>query len=95
MAITALVEVKTQEGKAGELLTALEGMLVDTRNFDGFVDISVIQNQDDHNNIILVEGWESLEHYQKYLGWRSERGDMDVLASFLSEPPSIRHFDRK
>jgi len=95
MAVTVLLEVQTQDGKANDLLDVLKQILPDTRNYEGFMDIYVIQNQDSPNDITLVEEWESKPHYEKYLQWRTETGDFDKLGSFLTGPPSIKYFDKK
>jgi hypothetical protein len=42
---------------------------------------------------VFVESWDSKEQYEKYLGWRTERGDIDKLVGWMAGPPSIRHFD--
>jgi hypothetical protein len=34
-----------------------------------------------------------LQHYENYLAWRQQRGDLDKLATALVGPPSIRYFD--
>jgi len=38
------------------------------------------------------EVWESVDHQQKYLGWRAERGEIDALVAMLAEEP---RFDQR
>ena len=95
MAVTVLLEAQTQDGQADGLLDFLKQILPDTRNYEGYIDINVIQDQDNPNTIILVEKWETKSHYEKYLQWRTENGDIDKLGSFMTGPPSIRFFNRK
>jgi len=38
---------------------------------------------------IIHEVWESVAHQQAYLGWRQERGEIDVLVSMLGKPPEF------
>ena len=52
----------------------------------------MIQDQEDPAKIIVVEVWETKEQYDKYLEWRTERGDMEVLGTML-ENPSWRFCD--
>ena len=52
-----------------------------------------MSNQDDSLNLVLLETWSTREHYEKYLAWRSERGDLEVLGVLLSQAPSIRYFN--
>jgi quinol monooxygenase YgiN len=53
-----------------------------------------IHNLDDSTNLVFYELWDSREHYQKYLNWRTERGDFENLSSKLASPASIRYYDR-
>ncbi len=71
-----------------KLYATLEAILPDTAAFDGAKLISCSANADDMT-FIVHEVWESVEHQQKYLGWRQERGEVDVLVSMLSEPPNF------
>ena len=53
-----------------------------------------LDDGDDADNLVLIEQWDSREHHQKYLAWRTETGVMEKLASMLTAPPSIRYFER-
>lgn len=67
-------------------------ILPDTRAFAGFQRLVV--NQDPDNNVLLLtEEWDSKEHHQKYMAWRTERGDIEKLGALLSAPPSIRYLE--
>ena len=48
---------------------------------------------DDPSNIVIVENWETRGHYEAYLKWREERGDLDKLGTMLEGAPSIRFYD--
>jgi len=36
---------------------------------------------------------QGLQQYEKYLAWRTERGDIEKLSGWLAGEPSIRYFD--
>ncbi len=91
MSVTVLLEVAVKPNV--DLIGMMKQMLPDTRSFDGCEGVEVTQNQDDSNNIVLIEKWASRDHYDKYIAWRTERGDMDTLGASLAGPPSIRYFD--
>ena len=93
MAVMVLLEAQAKEGTGDELLATFREILPDTRAWDGFLDLVVHQNQDDKDNLILVEKWESKAAYESYLGWRQETDVFDQLVAALAAPPSIRHFD--
>ncbi len=93
MAVMVLLEVQANEGTGDELVATFKAILPDTRAFDGFLNIVVHQNQDDKDNLVVVEKWETKAAYEKYLGWRQETGVLDQLVAACSGPPSIRHYD--
>jgi quinol monooxygenase YgiN len=43
---------------------------------------------------VFYERWDSRQHYEKYLAWRTETGVADQLVAMLAAPPSIRYFER-
>lgn len=63
-----------------------------TRRFDRCRDVSVYGNKDE-GQFVLVERWDSREHHEKYMAWRTERGDIDKLGELLAVAPSIRYFE--
>lgn len=71
----------------------LKNVLPDTRAFDGCVTLHVVQNQDDPTEIAIVEQWDSRQHYEKYLAWRTESGVMDEFRAMMAADPDIRFFD--
>lgn len=93
MAVTVLLEIKAKPGTGGDMVATLKSILPDTRAYEGFVDIAVVQNQDDSDVIVAIEQWETRGHYEKYLAWRTETGVLAALAEAVAEPPSIRYFD--
>ncbi len=95
MAVTVLLDLQSQPNKVDTLLQTLKQILPDTRAYKGFIDIEVVQNQDDPTNIVFVEKWESRSHFEKYFAWRTETGAIEALGAMLSAPPSIRYLDTK
>ena len=92
MPVTVLLELQVKEDKVDTLLQTLKAILPDTRAYDGFVAIEVVQNQEKPTNIIFIEKWQTRAHYEKYLGWRTETGVMEQLGAMLAGAPSIRYF---
>lgn len=93
MSVNVILEVQSKLESIDELKSTFENILPDTRSYDGCIGVQVIGNQDDPLNLVLLETWESRQHYEKYLGWRTETGALDALGAMLSKPPSIRYFD--
>jgi len=93
MSCIVILEVTAKADKAEELLSTFAAILGDTRSYEGCQEVEVAVNQDEKANLVLIERWESRAHYEKYLAWRQERGDLDALGALLAGPPSIRYFD--
>ena len=92
MACQVLLEVTIKDGCHDKLRDKFVELLPDTRNFEGNIYIYLTKDQDDPSKLIIVELWETRAHYEKYLAWRTERGDMDVLGEMM-EAPSWRFLD--
>ena len=93
MACVVLLELQVKEECVDQMKSGFKDMFPDTRAYDGCIDIYATQDQDNPTTIIAVEQWETRQHYEKYLAWRTERGDLDALGEMLDGEPSIRYFE--
>jgi quinol monooxygenase YgiN len=93
MSVNVLLEIKSNPEDIEKLKSTFAQILPDTRSYEGCIGVQVVVNQDNPLNIILIETWETREHYEKYLAWRVETGAIDALGRMLSEAPSIRYYD--
>ncbi len=93
MSVLVLFDLETKAGKEEEAVALFAGMFPDTRAFDGCESITLHRDQDAASRFTLVERFASREHYEAYLRWRTERGDVALLGALLAGPPSIRFFD--
>ena len=86
-----MVCVDLTPGESGHqpILDFLTTILPDTRAFDGCQDLRVYL-EDGGAKVLFIEYWESTEHYQRYLSWRTEMGVLGELVAMLAEPPIIR-----
>lgn len=93
MSILVVLDCATDPAHTKDFTDFLRDELVHTRGFDGCNSITVHENQNDPNNLVLVQDWDSKDQYEKYIGWRTDRGDMVKLAGWMAGPPSTRYFD--
>lgn len=93
MSVTVLLDLKAASGSIDDLKQLFVEILPDTRAYDGCHSLEVHLNQDDGDNLVIVERWESRPHYEKYFAWRQETGLIDRLGPLLGAPPSIRFLD--
>tara|TARA_Y100000741_G_scaffold138102_1_gene104089 strand:+ start:633 stop:806 length:174 start_codon:yes stop_codon:yes gene_type:complete len=53
----------------------------------------LVYNTEDGNSWVFNETWESKDHYDKYLKFRTEDGTLEAIAGLCEEAPSIKIFD--
>ena len=93
MSVLVLFELNAKPENVIDLTNWLRDGLHHTRGFDGCNGISIHRDQENPNNMVFVEDWDSREQYDKYLAWRAERGDVETLTGWMIGEPSIRSFD--
>ena len=84
-----LAEFSPAEGRGADVLNWLEGVLPETRAYDGCKSLSVYQ-EINNNKIILVEHWETKEKFIAYRDWRAETGSLGALVEMLDADPVFR-----
>jgi quinol monooxygenase YgiN len=93
MSVTVVVELQARPDTLEQLRSGIVGMVPDALAYDGCEGVTVYENADDAT-LILVEPWASRAHHERYLAWRTERGELDAVVGMLTGPPSIRYFSR-
>jgi len=89
-----LIEGQAKPDKIADIKSWMAKVLPDGRSYDGCQGVDAVFNMDDPGNFVVVQQWESRGHYDKYLQWRADTGEVDKLVSMLTGPPSIRYFER-
>jgi len=84
-----IAEFSPAEGRGADILNWLEGVLPETRAYDGCKSLSVYQ-EINSNKIILVELWETKEKFIAYRDWRAETGSLGALVEMLDADPVFR-----
>jgi heme oxygenase (mycobilin-producing) len=93
MSLNVLLEIPAADGKAGELIALLKQNLGDTRARQGCEYVTVHQDQDNPNAIVLIERWASRADDDAYRAWRAADGAIKGIGALVAGPPSIRYFD--
>ena len=94
MSIVVLLEIQVKPEALDEMKAFIKKILPDTRAYDGCQGLDVYGNLDDTGNLVFYERWDSRQHYEKYLAWRTETEIVNQLGAMLAAPPSIRYFER-
>ncbi|EEX33491.1 MULTISPECIES: antibiotic biosynthesis monooxygenase family protein [Vibrio] len=64
-------------------------ILPDTRTFEGNISAHLFEKVQGQHELVLLEEWQTPQHFDKYIAWRKEIGDFDQLGTMLSEAPKI------
>lgn len=94
MSVTVIVEVQAKPDRAEEVAAIFEGILPETRAYEGCQGLRLVRNLDDAANLLVIERWASREHYERYLAWRVESGLVGRVEAMAAAPPSIRFFEQ-
>lgn len=89
-----ILDMKVKKEAVADLKAGLKEMLPDTRAYDGCQGVDIYEDLDTSGHLVFYERWDSKEHYQRYLKWRTETGAMEQLGKALDGEPSIKYFDR-
>ena len=93
MSVSVLLEGVLKEGLVDEFTQICKGAFQVTRAYDGCQGINLTLNVENKNNYVLTEVWDSKEHYEKYLAFRTEDGTVAAITAMCDEGPTIRIFD--
>ena len=94
MSLFVVIDTQVKPEALEQVKAALKAALPDTRAFDGCQGVDCYENTEDPNNLIIIDQWETPQHYEKYMAWRNETGFTEQMTAALSAPPSFRHFER-
>jgi len=93
MGILIILEVKVKSETKNDLEAFLKEILPDTRSFEGNQGLDVYFDIEEKDVMVLVEKWQSSEHYHKYHEWRLSTGTLDKLRTFLAGKPRRRFLE--
>ena len=93
MTASVLLEGVLKDGEVENFTEIAREAFKVTRADDGCIEINLTLNVENRNNFVLTEKWESKEHYEKYLAFRTEDGTVELIGSLCDEGPTIRIFD--
>lgn len=94
MSVTVLLAVTAKPECRDDLIAMFAENFKQTRVYDGCIDVYMTLCDDNPNELLLVQQWETRPHYERYLAWRAETGVVDKLAAMADGEASIRFFER-
>ena len=94
MSTIVLLEIQVKPEAVDEMKAFLQRILPDTRAYDGCQGVDIYSNLDGTGNLVFYQRWDSRQHYEKYLAWRTAIGTATQLRAMAASPPRIRYFER-
>ena len=93
MSVSVLLSGTLKDGLVEKFKEICAGAFHVTRAFDGCQNINLTLNVENPHKYVLTEVWDSKEHYEKYLAFRTQDGTVELIGSVCDEGPTIRIFD--
>ena len=91
---SVFLEFVAKPGHGNGLMETLRDVLPDTRSYEGNQSVDVYQKVDDPDTCIIHSQWDSQGHWEKYIAWREESGELTAFVEELEGPPTIRFFNK-
>ena len=93
MTVSVLLEGELKDGLVDEFVEICRGAYLVTRAYDGCQGINLTLNVENKNNFVMTEVWDTKEHYEIYLAFRTDEGTVAAIQSMCQNDVSIRIFD--
>lgn len=87
--VVMIAELPIHPEKRAEFIDYTIANLELSRSAKGNIAFDILTDENHPNQIVFYEVWESAEAQHAYMAWRVERGDLDVLLSFLAGEPKF------
>ena len=94
MSTAVTIDLSIAPERVTEFLAFIKEIAPDTRAYAGCQLFDIWTDQDKPGRVLFYELWDSRDHQEKYLAWRTETGLMDKLGPFLTAPPTISYYDK-
>ena len=93
MAVSVLLSGTLKDGLVDKFSEICTEAFQVTRAFDGCQNINLTFHVNEIHKFVLTEVWDSKEHYEKYLAFRTEDGTIAAVTDMCVDGPTIDIFD--
>ncbi len=93
MSVSVLLSGTLKDGLVEKFKEICAGAFHVTRAFDGCQNINLTLNVENPHKYVLTEVWDSKEHYEKYLAFRTEDGTVGAIGDMSVDGPNIDIFN--
>ena len=89
MSVSVLLSGTLKDGLVEQFKEICAGAFHVTRAFDGCQNINLTLNVENPHKYVLTEVWDSKEHYEKYLAFRTEDGTVGAIGDMSVDGPNL------
>ena len=93
MKIMVKFEMVAKSEDVDNMRLFFERILPDTRKYDGCEGAILSRLSEQPDKFVLIEYWESNDHFQNYMKWRTEIGDFAKFGTMLAAEPDTQIFE--
>ncbi|MBD0862917.1 antibiotic biosynthesis monooxygenase [Gordonia sp. zg691] len=94
MSITVLFDVEFKADAVADARRIMSQALVDTRAFDGCLEVEVFIDEANPAHWVITEEWQSMEHDKAYRVFRDGPGAIGELGAILAGPPKLTYLTK-
>jgi quinol monooxygenase YgiN len=84
------LQLKIKPEKRLEFSDWFNGILPDTRSYNGCTEVNSCSVSDDSEVVEIISKWGSKDQYDAYLAWREATGVVAKLGEYVSAAPVFR-----
>jgi quinol monooxygenase YgiN len=95
MTTTALLDLHVRADRLADASGIIDGVLRDTRSFEGCLGVEVLVDAADAAHVTVVERWESLGHDDAYRAWRATPAGASGLGDLLDRPAALTRYETR
>jgi quinol monooxygenase YgiN len=93
MSVSVLLSGKLKDGLIDQFTAICTEAFQVTRAFEGCQNINLTFHVNEIHKFVLTEVWDSKEHYEKYLAFRTEDGTIAAVTEMCVDGPNIDIFN--
>ena len=84
-----MVELHVKEAYRENYPERLQRAFPDTLSFPGCLAIEAFRNVEERGRITVMEQWQSLEDYKRYMEWRRSQGTLAEIGDMMASPMQV------
>lgn len=93
MSVVAFMDITVKTGSSAEAVRILGGILAETVERPGSLGVDIVKDATNHDHIVLVERWQSVEDDEAYRQWRRSLPPNAEFAAILDGSPQLTRFE--